>query len=159
MRQKRAQLQEDAKPLPIGRTVPKRRSFGLWPSHRHRDLAMQFGDYQLAAAHSNGKKWGRALTMAAPDPFDKRRVRRPFLINENHVSTSVSRLNPLPMIAQTLRLQKGDRSSAPLTPASWHGPRPVCSTLPGHSLILVTPWLYLRRTLMVPSWLSRLRRA
>src|SRR2546421_1265985 len=84
MWQKRAQLQEDAKPLPVPRTVSKRCGSGLWPAHRHGDLALKSAHYQLAAARRNGEKRGRALAMAAPDPFDKRRIGWSVLVKDNH---------------------------------------------------------------------------
>src|SRR5947209_9873074 len=87
MRQKRAQLQEDAKPLPVGRTVSKRRGSGFWSAHRHGDLALKSSHHQLAAARGNGEERGRALAMAAPHPFDKRRVGWSVLVKENHFTS------------------------------------------------------------------------
>jgi hypothetical protein len=88
MGQKRAQLQLDAKPLPLRGTVSKWRGFGLWTPHRQGDLALEFGHHQLAAALGNGEKGACSLTMTAPDPFDKRRVRRSVVIRDYHASVS-----------------------------------------------------------------------
>ncbi len=57
---------------------------GLWPAHRHGDLAPKSADHQGVSARGNGEKRGRALAMAAPDPFDKRRVGCSVLVKENH---------------------------------------------------------------------------
>src|SRR5258708_3280773 len=54
--------------------------------------------------------------MAAPDPLDKRRVRRPFLINENHVSTSVSRLNPLSRPSLPPYKERNNRPGVEISP-------------------------------------------
>src|SRR5207248_10667452 len=70
--------------LSVPRTVSKRRGSGLWPAHCHGDLALKSGHHQLAAARGNGEKRGSALAMAAPDPFDKRRVGWSVLVKDNH---------------------------------------------------------------------------
>src|SRR5450759_3284794 len=84
MWQKRAHLEEGAKPLPTSRTISNRSGSGLWPTHRHRDLALQFAHHQLAATGGNGEKRVRSLAMTAPDPFDKRRIGCSVLVKENH---------------------------------------------------------------------------
>src|SRR5207248_10167036 len=70
LREMRARLQADAKPLPLRRTVSKQRGFRLWSSHRQGSLALVPGHHQLAAALGNRQKRATALTMPAPDAFD-----------------------------------------------------------------------------------------
>src|SRR5260370_25841934 len=90
MWQKRAQLQQDADPLPLCRRVSHRSGFGLGTPQRHGDLALESAHYELTVVHGNREKRINALTMTAPDPFDKRRVRRSFFIDDNHASPPVA---------------------------------------------------------------------
>src|SRR5436309_3356346 len=89
MWQKRAQLQQDANPLSLCRSVSHRSGFGLGTPQRHGDLALESAHYELTVVHGNREKRPLALTMTAPDPFDKRRVRHSFFIDDNHASPFV----------------------------------------------------------------------
>src|SRR5260370_35426854 len=89
MWQKRAQLQQDADPLPLCGSVSNRSGFGLGTPQYHGDLALESTHHELTVVHSNREKRVTALTMAAPDPFDKRRVRRSFFITDNQACPSV----------------------------------------------------------------------
>src|SRR5215467_4626769 len=86
MGHKRAQFKQNAEPLSVGRTITERRGFGLWPSHRQTHLAIVGGHDNLPTALGKREKRVGSLTMSAPDPFDKRRVREPFIINDIHTS-------------------------------------------------------------------------
>src|SRR5260370_39522262 len=90
MWQKRSQLQQDANPLPLCRSVSNRGGFGLGTPQRHGDLALESTHYEFTVVHGNREKRVNALTMAAPDPFDKRRVRCSFFIDDNHASPPVA---------------------------------------------------------------------
>src|SRR2546421_6012329 len=123
--QKRAELQQDANPLPLCRSVSHRSGFGLGTPQRHGDLALESAHYELTVVHSNREKRPLALTMTAPDPFDKRRVRRSFFINDNHASPSVA-----PCEEQARRRSSGSPiavASSLLAPEKPHEARPPTS--------------------------------
>lgn len=84
MRQKRAQLEDDANPLAVVRTVAHGRSFGLGPAHCDRDLALKSAHHQLTVGRGNGEKGCCALAVAPPDPFDKGRVGWSTVVKEEH---------------------------------------------------------------------------
>jgi len=81
---KRAQFEDNAKPLAIARAVTNQCSPGLWSAHRHGDLALKPAHDQLTTAGGNGEERVRTLTVAAPDSFDKRRVGPSILIKDKH---------------------------------------------------------------------------
>src|SRR5262245_29055034 len=90
MRQRRAWLQEDAKPLTVCGSVAHRSGFGLGAPQRHSDFASEPAHHKVAMVHGDREKRMSAFTVTAPDPFDKRRVRRALVIKDYHASPSVS---------------------------------------------------------------------
>src|ERR1700730_14109262 len=90
MWQKRPQLKQDADPLPLCRSVSNGSGFGLGTPQRHGELALESAHHELTVVHGNREKRVNALTMTAPDTFDKRRVRCSFFIDDNHASPPVA---------------------------------------------------------------------
>src|SRR5579871_11391 len=88
MRHHCARLKPDAKPLPFCGAVSQEGGSRLRPAHDQGSLALEPGYHHLPAALRNRDKRISALAVAAPDAFDKRRVRESFLIKDNHAAAS-----------------------------------------------------------------------
>ena len=88
MGQKRAQFKQNAEPLSVGRTITERRGFGLWTPHCQTHLAIVCGYDDLPTALGKREQRVGSLAVSAPDPFDKRGVREPFIINDIHTFPS-----------------------------------------------------------------------
>jgi len=81
-----AQREADAEPL-AARGAVNGRGPGLRPAERHNGRSPVAGDDHLAVTRGYGQEAARTLAVAAPDPLDQRRIRRPVLEHQEPVAT------------------------------------------------------------------------